>query len=114
MEELSFSNEGLHFSAVGLGEGPLVICLHGFPDCLHSFRHQMPALAAAGFRVVAPCLRGYEPSSQTADGHYPIPAMTTDVIALMDHLGVEKAHLVGHDWGPPSPIWPAPPFPTAF
>ena len=59
----------------------------------------MPALAAAGYRVIAPCLRGYEPSSQTADGHYPIPAMTTDVIALMDHLGVEKAHLVGHDWG---------------
>ncbi|HAL84802.1 MAG TPA: alpha/beta hydrolase [Rhodobiaceae bacterium] len=99
MEELSFSNGGLHFSAVGLGEGPLVICLHGFPGCLHSFRHQMPALAAAGYRVIAPCLRGYEPSSQTADGHYPIPAMTTDVIALMDHLGVEKAHLVGHDWG---------------
>ena len=81
MEEFSFSHEGLHFSALGMGSGPLVICLHGFPDCLHSFRHQMPALAAAGYHVVAPCLRGYEPSSQVADGHYPIPVMTTDVIA---------------------------------
>ena len=99
MEEFSFSHEGLHFSALGMGSGPLVICLHGFPDCLHSFRHQMPALAAAGYHVVAPCLRGYEPSSQVADGHYPIPVMTTDVIALMDHLGVEKARLIGHDWG---------------
>ena len=99
MQELSFSNGDLHFSAVSLGEGPLVICLHGFPDCLHSFRHQMPALAAAGYRVVAPCLRGYEPSSQVANGHYPIPVMTEDVIALMDHLGAEKAHLIGHDWG---------------
>ena len=99
MKELSFSNNELQFSAIEMGEGPLVICLHGFPDCLHSFRHQMPALAAAGYRVVAPCLRGYEPSSQVADGHYPIPVMTEDVIALMDQLGAEKAHLVGHDWG---------------
>ena len=99
MKELSFSNKELQFSAIAMGEGPLVICLHGFPDCLHSFDHQMPALAAAGYRVIAPSLRGYEPSSQVADGHYPIPVMTEDVIALMDHLGVKKAHLIGHDWG---------------
>ena len=74
----------------------------------------MPALAAAGYRVVAPCLRGYEPSSQVANGHYPIPVMTEDVIALMDHLGAEKAHLIGHDWGAAITYMAGTAFPIAF
>lgn len=90
---------GLRFSALTQGEGPLVLCLHGFPDNRRSFRHQLPALAAAGFRAVAPTLRGYEPSSQPADGDYHVVRMAEDVVGWIDDLGQERVHLVGHDWG---------------
>ncbi|MDJ0866234.1 MAG: alpha/beta hydrolase [Myxococcota bacterium] len=90
------------FSALTLGEGTPVLCLHGFPDHHHSFRHQLPALAAGGYRAVAPLLRGYEPSSQggrrVADFH-PI-RIASDVVAWARALGGgEPVHLVGHDWG---------------
>lgn len=91
----------LSFSALASGEAdaPLVLCLHGFPDNLRSFRFQLPALAQAGFRAVAPMLRGYEPSSQPSDGDYHMVRMAEDVIAQLDELGRERVHLVGHDWG---------------
>ena len=90
---------GLTFSALTQGEGPVVLCLHGFPDNRRSFRLQLPALAAAGFRGVAPTLRGYEPSSQPPDGDYHIWRMAEDVVCLIDSLDQERVHLVGHDWG---------------
>ncbi len=90
---------GLTFSALTQGDGPLVLCLHGFPDNRRSFRLQLPALAAAGFRAVAPTLRGYEPSSQPADGDYHMVRMAEDVVGWIDDLGQERVHLVGHDWG---------------
>jgi pimeloyl-ACP methyl ester carboxylesterase len=82
------------------GEGPLVICAHGFPDCARSFRHQVPALVAAGFRVVSPYLRGYAPSTPARDGRYDAAALGSDLVALARHFspGV-PARLVGHDWG---------------
>ncbi len=61
---------GLDFHVLEAGEGPLVLCLHGFPDHARSFRHQLPALAAAGFRAVAPYLRGYAPTGLAPDGRY--------------------------------------------
>src|SRR5258706_3410644 len=87
------------FDALEEGAGPLVLCLHGFPDQARSFRHQMPALAAAGFRVVAPHLRGYAPTSQPADGRLDGMALGEDVLALLDALEAERAIVVGHDWG---------------
>jgi pimeloyl-ACP methyl ester carboxylesterase len=104
IEELSVSNGPLKFSALSCGlkenEGrPLIICLHGFPDNARSFRFQLPAFARAGYRVIAPTLRGYEPSSQPDDHDYSIATLGRDVIAWMDDLGEEKAHLIGHDWG---------------
>lgn len=78
---------------------PLVICLHGFPDSPATFRSQVEPLAAAGYRVVVPTLRGYEPSSQPADGDYSLIALADDVVAWLDDLGVDQAHLIGHDWG---------------
>jgi pimeloyl-ACP methyl ester carboxylesterase len=87
------------FEALEAGSGPLVLCLHGFPDQAHSFRHQMPALASAGFRVVAPWLRGYAPTSQPADGRFDTMALGEDVLALLDALEAETAVVVGHDWG---------------
>ena len=89
----------LKFTAVEQGEGPLVLCLHGFPDCYHSFRHQLPFLAEHGYRAVSVSLRGYEPSSQPSNGDYSLESIAGDVIAFIDQLGAEKAHLIGHDWG---------------
>jgi pimeloyl-ACP methyl ester carboxylesterase len=90
------------FSALSLGEGPVVLCLHGFPDHLHSFRHQLPVLADAGYRAVAPMLRGYEPSSQLARrvaDYHPLQ-LAGDVVAWAGQLGGgEPVHLIGHDWG---------------
>ena len=89
----------LKFTAVEQGEGPLVLCLHGFPDCYHSFRHQLPFLAAHGYRAVSVSLRGYEPSSQPSNGDYSLESIANDIVAFIDQLGEDKAHLIGHDWG---------------
>jgi pimeloyl-ACP methyl ester carboxylesterase len=90
---------GLEFPALEAGSGPLVVCLHGFPDCLRSFRHQLPQLAQAGYRAFAPSLRGYAPSAlgPVRDAHALEAAR--DVLALMDALEARSAYVVGHDWG---------------
>ena len=81
-------------------DGPLALCLHGFPDSAHTWRHLLPELASAGFRAVAPWLRGYAPSGLDAMGRYQNGASVADVIALHDALGGdESAVLIGHDWG---------------
>lgn len=92
---------GLEFSATRTGstDGEVVLCIHGFPDTPATFRHQMTELAGLGFDVVAPHLRGYEPSSQPHDNDYDIMTLAGDVIGWLDDLDVERAHLVGHDWG---------------
>lgn len=90
---------GLSFTAWSLGQGPLVLLLHGFPDTPGTFRHQLPALAAAGFRAVAVTTRGYEPSSQPDNGNYRLDALAGDVVDWVEALGESQAHLVGHDWG---------------
>lgn len=90
---------GIRFHYLECGEGPLVLCLHGFPDHARSFRHQMEALAAAGFRAVAPYLRGYAPTERAADGQYQSAALALDTVALIDALGGGRALLFGHDWG---------------
>ena len=96
---LTLTNGTLRFGARSLGDGPVVLLLHGFPDTRATFDAQLPALAAAGYRAVAVSLRGYEPSSQPTDGDYHAVRMAEDVIAWLDHLGAKQAHLVGHDWG---------------
>jgi pimeloyl-ACP methyl ester carboxylesterase len=90
---------GLQFRYVEMGEGPLVLCLHGFPDHARSFRHQLPALAAAGYRVVAPYLRGYAPTEVPSNGSYQLAALARDVVSLIDVLGLPPAVVFGHDWG---------------
>ncbi len=99
VQTLTLSNGPLQFTATAMGTGPLVILVHGFPDTRDSFAAQLPALAEAGFRAVAVSMRGYEPSSQPADGDYSVPALAGDVIAWIDALTETTAHLVGHDWG---------------
>jgi pimeloyl-ACP methyl ester carboxylesterase len=81
----------------GPQDGPVVILLHGFPELNISWRHQIPALAAAGYRVVAPNQRGY--AGSVRDGSYATPDLAADVVAMLDAVGAERAVVVGHDWG---------------
>ncbi|KRB77940.1 hypothetical protein ASE01_07110 [Nocardioides sp. Root190] len=81
-------------------ERPLAVLVHGFPDTAHTWRHLGPALAEAGYRVIAPFTRGYAPSGLPADGSFHVPALMDDVLALhRAHDGDDRAVLVGHDWG---------------
>jgi pimeloyl-ACP methyl ester carboxylesterase len=91
-------DQQLHY--VETGDGPLVVLLHGFPEFSYGWRHQIRPLAAAGFRVVAPDMRGYnlssKPESVTA---YDTGQLTADISGLIHERGAESAMLVGHDWG---------------
>jgi pimeloyl-ACP methyl ester carboxylesterase len=83
-----------------LGEGRPVILCHGFPELSYSWRHQLPALAAAGYRAVAPDLRGYGESSAPAQVEaYDLLTVGDDLVGLLEELGEERAVFVGHDWG---------------
>jgi pimeloyl-ACP methyl ester carboxylesterase len=90
---------GIRFAYLTEGTGPLVLLLHGFPDTAYSWDRVMPAVAAAGFRAVAPFMRGYHPTAIPADGAYDGDTLGRDVLALVDALGEQRAIVVGHDWG---------------
>ena len=90
---------GINFHYLEMGAGPLALCFHGFPDHAWSFRHLLPDLADAGFRAVAPFMRGYAPTEPPADGRYQQVALCKDVLALIGALGAERAYLIGNDWG---------------
>src|SRR5580700_9204840 len=93
---------GLAMHIAEAGRGPLVLLLHGFPESWYSWRHQLTALAAAGFHAVAPDQRGYGRTGHPAAADaYTILHLTGDVIGLMDVLGERQAVLAGHDWGAP-------------
>lgn len=91
---------GIEFGVLTAGSGPLALCLHGFPDTAHTWRHLLPALADAGYRAVAPFLRGYAPTELPPDGAYQPGALVSDAVALHEALGGDSdAVLIGHDWG---------------
>ncbi len=93
---------GLRMHIAEAGAGPLVLLLHGFPECWYSWRHQLPAIAAAGYRAVAPDQRGYcRTGGPDGASAYSIMHMAGDVVGLMDALGEERAVVAGHDWGAP-------------
>jgi pimeloyl-ACP methyl ester carboxylesterase len=90
--------EGIEYEVSG--EGRPVLLLHGFPDTGRLWRHQVPALAQAGLRVIVPDMRGYGRSDKPEDVQaYGMGAIVGDVRAVLDDVGVERAHVVGHDWG---------------
>lgn len=99
IEQIQISARGLSFPALTAGDGPLVLLLHGFPDCPSTFEHQLRALAAEGYRAVAPALRGYDPACQTPRSDYHVLRCAEDAMAIVEALGERRAHLVGHDWG---------------
>lgn len=90
---------GAELTYLEQGSGPLLLCLHGFPDCPRSFRYQFDAFASAGYRVIAPYIRGYTPGSIVDGNAYQPAVVAADAVALMDALGSETAVLYGHDWG---------------
>ena len=93
---------GIEMFLLEQGEGPLVVLCHGWPELSYSWRHQIPALAAAGFHVVAPDMRGFGRTSAPADIEaYSIFHNVGDMVALVAALGEKQAVIVGHDWGAP-------------
>jgi pimeloyl-ACP methyl ester carboxylesterase len=91
---------GLQFAYLTAGQGPLALCLHGFPDSAHTWEGLLPGLAERGFRAVAPWMRGYAPTDVPSDGRYQGGALVADAIALHDALEADgQAVIIGHDWG---------------
>ncbi|MEX2245138.1 MAG: alpha/beta hydrolase [Dehalococcoidia bacterium] len=91
---------GINIHVAEQGEGPLVIMVHGFPESWYSWRHQLPALAEAGFHAVALDMRGYgRTDAPPAIEDYDIKHLTADVVGVIDALGEQTAVIVGHDWG---------------
>lgn len=91
---------GLRKYFVSAGSGPAVILMHGFPDTHEVWRRQIPVLAANGLRVIAPDMRGYgKTDAPPGTDAYAMKFLCADILGLMDKLGLEKASLVGHDWG---------------
>jgi pimeloyl-ACP methyl ester carboxylesterase len=99
-EQVATNGVELHVAAAGPADGPPVILCHGFPELWYSWRHQLGALGDAGYRVLAPDLRGYGGSSAPKDvAAYGSDQLTGDLCGLLDHYGWEKAAFSGHDWG---------------
>jgi pimeloyl-ACP methyl ester carboxylesterase len=93
---------GIRIHVAEQGEGPLVVLCHGFPESWYSWRHQLPALAAAGFHAVAPDMRGYGQTDRPeAIDAYTLFHLVGDMVGLVGALGAESAVIVGHDWGAP-------------
>lgn len=99
-EEVPTNGVELHVAVAGPADGPPVVLCHGFPELWYSWRHQLTALGDAGYRVLAPDLRGYGTSSHPgAVGDYGSDQLTGDLCGLLDHYGYRTAAFSGHDWG---------------
>jgi len=93
-------SNGIRMAVHEQGEGPAVVFVHGFPELAFSWRHQLPALAAAGFRAIAPDMRGYGRTDAPVDVEaYGMTELIADLMGMLDALEIERATFVGHDWG---------------
>ena len=105
MSEVEFKvveSNGINIRLAMMGEGPLVIFCHGWPESWYSYRHQLPVVAKAGFKAVAYDVRGYGESDKPHEIEaYSMRNMTNDVIGIIDALDYETAITIGHDWGGP-------------
>jgi pimeloyl-ACP methyl ester carboxylesterase len=102
IRRIEITTEGFVFDARAAGpdDGEVVFLLHGFPETSYEWRHQLPALARAGFRAIAPDQRGYSPRARPADvAEYGVLKLANDVLAMADAVGATRFHVVGHDWG---------------
>jgi pimeloyl-ACP methyl ester carboxylesterase len=99
-EQIPANGIELHVAVAGPADGPPVVLCHGFPELWYSWRHQLGALARAGYRALAPDLRGYGGSSHPTEvADYGSDKLTGDLCGLLDHYGYDEAAFVGHDWG---------------
>jgi pimeloyl-ACP methyl ester carboxylesterase len=99
-ESLMLDIHGIRLHVSSTGQGPAVLLLHGFPDTHRVWRKQIPVLAAAGYRVLAPDLRGYGRSDAPRGvARYQLAQLRGDVLGVLDRLHIDKVSLVGHDWG---------------
>src|ERR1700685_2097740 len=105
MNELTHRNieaNGIRVHIAEQGSGPLVLMCHGFPESWYSWRHQLQALALAGFYAVAPDMRGYGDSGRPAEiERYSLLHLVGDMVGVLDSLGEKSAVIAGHDWGAP-------------
>jgi pimeloyl-ACP methyl ester carboxylesterase len=102
LQERTIATNGIRMHLAEAGEGPLVVLCHGFPESWYSWRHQIAALAAAGFHAVAPDMRGYGGTdAPAAIEQYTLLHLVGDVLGLVDALGAKTAVIAGHDWGTP-------------
>ncbi|MCW3014285.1 MAG: epoxide hydrolase [Solirubrobacterales bacterium] len=102
---MKIATNGIELDVTLAGAGPLVVLCHGFPELAYSWRHQLPALVAAGYRVAAPDMRGFGGSSRPDHvDAYDVVTVGEDLVGLLDALGEEHAVFVGHDWGA-SAVW---------
>src|SRR6266478_3742137 len=93
---------GIRMHLAEAGSGPTVLLCHGFPECWYSWRHQLEGLAAAGYRAIAPDMRGYgQTDKPDAIDQYTLLHLTGDMVGLLDAIGTDQAVVVGHDWGAP-------------
>ena len=100
MVERSIQRDGVRLHVSDDGEGTPVLLIHGFPDSGALWRHQSPALRGAGYRTVAPDLRGFGRSDRpTSVEAYALDRVVADLVAVLDDLRIDRAHVVGHDWG---------------
>jgi len=102
MDHCTVTANGVEFAYLGAGpeDGPLALCLHGFPDTAHTWRHLLPRLAESGYHAVAPHQRGYAPTSVPENGRYDTGTLALDACALHEALGGGRdAVIIGHDWG---------------
>ena len=100
MAQIALGDLTFDVRTAGPEDGEVAILLHGFPQTSYEWRHQIRALAEAGFRVVAPDQRGYSAGARPTDtADYALPLLVEDVLGLADAVGAERFHIVGHDWG---------------
>ncbi len=98
----SIQSNGIQMHIAEAGEGPAVLLCHGFPESWYSWRHQLVALANAGYRAIAPHMRGYGLTDKPeAIDQYTLLHLTGDMIGVLDALELKQAAIVGHDWGAP-------------
>ena len=117
MERIRVSNGDitLDIRAAGPEDGEVIILLHGFPECWATWRHQIQPLAAAGYRVLVPDMRGYGESSKPRGyRRYHLDELITDIDAIRSHSGRQQCHLAGHDWGAAVAWWYAIHYPQAL
>ena len=118
LEGVKFSfieTNGIKMRLAEMGEGPLVLLAHGWPESWYSWRHQLVGLSQAGFRVIAPDMRGYgETDAPSEIDEYDVNHLTADMVGILDALGETTAYIVGHDWGAPVATFSALFYPERF